>query len=177
MALVDGDQINYQKIVTEIKKLKHQLVTDHYLYRRISEIQQESEYESEQYRKNRENWLRVADIVLFEGTKQDINLGIEMAEAIALYKPVVLFYKEKVSSIPYSLKAENRTKVIITEYTDKTMAQQLQLALSIASEELDVRFNLMLPSNLINHIQSKSEKENLSKAAYIRKLISEDLEK
>lgn len=177
MALVDGDQANFRKIAEYIKKMGHTLITEHYLHRKISEIKNETPKESAQYRKSREQWLRNADVVIFEGTKQDINLGIEMAEAISLFKPVILFYKENISSVPYSLKAENRTKVILIEYNDTNIKSQLKLALSIASEELDVRFNMMLPSNLISHIQSKSEKENLSKAAYIRKLISEDLEK
>lgn len=174
MALVDGDQENYKKITNHIEKMGHTLVTDHYLKQKISNIKDETSEESSQYRKNREKWLRKADVVLFEGTKQDINLGIEMAEAISLYKPVILFYKEKVSSIPYSLKAENRTKVIIVEYNDSNMKQQLEFSIELANEELDVRFNLMLPSNLLSYLNSKSEQQSISKAAYIRNLINKD---
>lgn len=173
MVLVDGDQKNYKKITNQIKLLGHELVTDHYLNRTIENIKNETQEESDRYRKNREKWLRRADVVLFEGTKQDINLGIEMAEAISLFKPVILFYKEKVSAIPFSLKAEDRTKVIITEYNDKNMANQLKYSLELAGEELDVRFNMMIPSNLISYLDAEAKSQHTSKAAIIRKLISD----
>lgn len=171
IALVDGDQNNYRKIVDGIKKLGHQLVTEHYLTRKISDILNETENESNQYRKNRARWMNEADIVMLEGTKQDINLGIEMAEAISLFKPVILFYKEKESSIPFSLKSENRTKVVIVDYNDKNMFQQLTLALDFAKVELDVRYNIMLPANLLHFLDQESKESKTSKAAIIRNLI------
>lgn len=84
-ALLDGDQKKYRNIVTEIKKLGHQLVTEHYLTRKISDIHKETEEESNQYRKNRTKWMKRSDVVFLEGTKQDINLGIEMSESISLF--------------------------------------------------------------------------------------------
>jgi len=174
MSLVDGDQNNFRKIATIIQNNGHELVTDHYLNQTIDKIKNETPKESAEYRKNRDKWLRNSDVVLFEGTKQDINLGIEMAEAISLFKPVILFYKEKISAVPFSLKAEDRTKVIIVEYNDENMQDQLKFALELASEELDVRFNLMLPSNLLNYLNSQAKNNNVSKAAYIRNLLSKD---
>lgn len=170
VAAVDGDQLNYKKITEVVQKLGHKLITNHYLIRKADEIDIESELESKKFAKKCKEWILSADIVIFEITRSDANIGFETALVLEHKKPLIILYQAG-GTVPRSFKVFEDNSVQLCEYTNKNLESVITEAIDFVDENQDQRFNLMLSSDLVRYLDEKSISSGRSKASIIRTLI------
>ncbi len=175
-AAVDGDKKDYQKIYEVIEKLGHSVVTDHYLTRKIEDINNETPSEAELYAKRSMRWIKNADVVLFETTKADVSVGYELAVAVNLHKPVVVMYHNEKGRAPNSIKGVESEKLQITGYDDETLAEILDISLENAHDSSDVRFNFFISPAIGNYLDWIAKNKKIPRSVYLRTLIQNDME-
>ncbi len=176
MTAVDGNSQDFKKIVSTIEKLGHELVTKHYLERKIDEIIKESPAESELYAKKAQSWIKKADILIFETTKPDVSVGYEVALALNMLKPVIVLYNEELGLPPHSLKGYNLEKLQVLGYNNHTLEEILELALEHASDSADVRFNFFISPKIGNYLDWISRRKKIPRSVYLRRLIDNDMQ-
>ncbi len=176
VAAVDGNIDDYTRIVRIIEKKNHELITNHYLERKLDEIVSESSAESELYAKKSQLWMKKADVVVFESTKSDASVGYELAVALNLLKPVIVLFHENKGIPPHSLKGVSSEKLQILGYDDETLSEMLELALEHASEISDVRFNFFISPTIGTYLDWISKNKKIPRSVYLRNLIERDME-
>lgn len=176
-SLVDGNQTVYQEIVTIIKELGHAIVTDHYLTRTVPQIENESLEESQEFHNKFISWMKKADVIVYDITKNDINAGYEISHAMSMNKPVILLFEKGKAKIPFVFKGIHSELVQIVEYEMKDLEYYIKESLELAIQLLPVRFNVMITARQNHFISQVAEKKLLSKSSVIRKLINEEMVK
>lgn len=176
VSTVDGPKQLHRRTTDEIKRLGHELITEHYLMRKLDEINHESLEESQEYVSKLKSWMRDADVVVFDTSKPDISVGYEIAIAMSLHKQSIVLYHEH-SEVPHALKGIQTYKLQLLKYSDSDLETVIGDALSIASEELNIRFNLIMSSQLNADLERVSHERGLHKSSFVRKLIKDYVNK
>ena len=174
-ALVDGNRSNYFKIIDSIKKQEHELITEHYLNRTVEEIENESFNESKKFHSEFINWMKKADVIIYEITKNDINAGYELSFAMAMKKPVILLYEKNKTSTPFVLRGIDNDLLQVIEYNISDIDYIISEALELAKNQLDIRFNLFISSKQNNFLEDQAQKRKISKSIIIRDLIEKEM--
>lgn len=176
MAAVTGKQDRYKTIIDVIKNHGHSLVTDHYLNRKLSDIKQETPADSELYAKRVQNWLKQADIVIFEATLSDVNVGFELALAMNMSKPVIVMYHKVDGDEPFSLKGIHSDRLQLLPYDEKVLEEMLVIALEYAQETSDVRFNFFITPTISTYLDWVAKEKKIPRSVYLRRLIEREME-
>lgn len=176
-SVVHGNQKNYQKIVDAIKKKDHLLVTDHYLTQTIEGIENESEEEARKFHNDFVKWLKKADIILYDISKNDINSGYEITHAISMKKPVILLFEKGTISTPYVFKGVDSDLIQLVEYTIEDIDYYVSEAIEFAEKLLNIRFNLILTPNQNHYLEEKSKILFKPKSAIIRDMLNKEMVK
>lgn len=172
---LEGNQDDFLRIVKKIQDLGHELVTDHFLTRTISDLEQEAEAEAELYDKKSMQWFKRADIVVFECTYSNSSQGYELATAMNLMKPVIVLYRKGVGESPYRLRGMTSDKLQVLSYDDTTLEEVLEAALEYASDSNDIRFNFFISSEIFQYLDWISSRKKIPRSVYIRRLIEDDM--
>lgn len=175
MSAVDGDKDLFAKITATIDSLGHELVTNHYLERKVEDIKLESSSESELYAKKVHKWIRKADVVIFETTKPDVSVGFELALALNMMKPVIVLYHKDNGIRPFSLQGISTDKLQLLSYDENTLVETLTLALEYALETSDVRFNFFISPSIGVYLDWISKYKKIPRSVYLRSLIEQDM--
>lgn len=118
--------------------------------------------------------ISASDFCIFELSNQSIGVGGLLYYALNINKSVIGLYQR--NKCPQLVDGENNPNFHLLEYSPETINQVLKKAIAQATQEQEVRFNLMLPVSMRNFLQVEAQKKQLSKAALIRNLIK-NLEK
>jgi len=176
MAAIDGSKDDYRKIIHAIEKSGHSLVTNHLLDRKIEDIENESADEAELAAKKIQQWIKKADVIIYEVTKPDVSIGFEVASALHLGKPVVVLYRSDNGSVPHGLKGISSDKLQVLSYDHNTLEELIKLSLEYAQETNDTRFNFFISPNLSHYLDWVSQTMKIPRSVYLRKLIEDDRE-
>jgi hypothetical protein len=168
---VDGLRYYHKRIVDHVIKRGDELVTDHYLSRKISEIKDETEQDSEEYIRKFRRWLRDSDVVIFETSRPDISVGYEIAIALSMLKQTIVMYHKKVGHIPHGLKGIHSEKFQLVEYDEYSLESSLDCSLEMAHEDLSIRFNFIISSQMNNFLEDASKTERINKSTLLRRLV------
>lgn len=121
--------------------------------------------------------IKNADGVIIEGTRSTLDIGRFIAAALQYHKPVLILYK---NSIPDTLADDTHTLVTIKQYNDTqphVLEDEIlsQFITRVEKKKLLYRFNLMLSKEMNMYLMEKAKTKGVSKADYIRTLITEDM--
>lgn len=119
--------------------------------------------------------MKKTDCLVVEASQPSFDLGRNITLAIQQHKPILLLYKNALSKefvfgssrlINSSQYIENETNVdkILSDFFKKVKKQRLHY-----------RFNLMISRDINSYLMDKARFSGISKADYIRQLISEDM--
>lgn len=173
VSALNGPTNDYKAIVKVVTEKKHSLITDHYLCRKLEDVNQESASESEKYIRNVRKWMTAADLVIVETTKPDVSLGYEIAVALSMHKQTAVIYNRNVGHIPSALKGIHSDKFQLCSYELVDLKQVISDVLDFAENNLPVRFNLFISSQQNAELEQICENEGVSKASVVRKLIQD----
>jgi len=173
-APLNGKKSDYQRIVTKINDLGYELVTNHVLERDITQVESETEEESELQSKKLASWIKNADIVVFDTSAPEVSLGYEIALALNMSKPVIVLYRKELST-PHGLKGIKSDKLQLVSYNDTTLEEMLEYALDYAEEATDIRFNFFVTPTISAYLDWIARERKLPRSVYLRRLIENDM--
>lgn len=169
---LEGNKQDFQKIIDLIRKFGYELITDHYVRQRYEEVKKERPEETQLYVQKMHKWIRDTDIIVVETTKLGLGVGFETAVALQAGKPVIVLYKPNEDNTPFVLRGSEIERLQLLQYTNDTLEETLKIALELASEQVETRFTMILPSDINSYL-----KEVDNRSEYIRKLIRRDMKR
>lgn len=113
--------------------------------------------------------LKNADIVVIDATIHSLTMGYYIKMALDLDKPTIVLYQP--GSKPYYFSAIQNDRLQILEYTSETLPMVLKGGLDYAREDINIRFNLFLTSDLYNYLKWAAKQEELQSSSFIRNLL------
>lgn len=118
--------------------------------------------------------LNKADLVIVESSIHSLTVGQMIQEAISLRKPLLILVREGVKLTFLDGFAESEGRLLKVEYSVDSLLPKLQEGIVYLTDQLGVRFTLILPPDIIHHLDVVS-KTGVSRSEYIRKLIYDDM--
>ncbi|MFC1625787.1 hypothetical protein ACFL1Q_02015 [Patescibacteria group bacterium] len=119
--------------------------------------------------------LKSAEIAVVETTYPSLSVGHEISLALELNKPVIaLHFKNKRYNL---LNAIPNEKLQIVRYDNTNLKKQLEKAIKIALETVDVRFNFFITPQLLSYLDWISGKKRVPRSVFVRGLIENDMRK
>jgi len=115
--------------------------------------------------------IKLADVVVFECTVPSLGIGFQIEKALDYNKPTIVLYLKGYT--PSFLAGTENDKLILKEYTSQNLVQVVDDAIEEAKHSSDKRFNFFISPLLLSYLQDESEKLDMTKSAFIRKLILE----
>lgn len=113
---------------------------------------------------------------MFEVTVSSMTAGQLIQEAIHRAKPVIALHTSEYESIFLGGADDIEPRVQVLEYTLDDLEEILGDAIDHASDWLESRFTLILPSNVRKHLD-KVARSGITRSEYIRELIEQDVKK
>ena len=166
---------DYDLILDTLKSQGATIIADHIMQTDATDIEQESPQDRIAFQNQLEEWILDADAVIAEVSHPSTSVGYEISLAVQKKKPTLLLYT---NAKPPSLLAQYKTDDLVCErYTKITLPTILESFLRFAKDAPDFRFTFFLPSDLNDYLEETAEKNGVSKAAYVRLLISRDRDK
>lgn len=119
--------------------------------------------------------IKKADALIVEATQSNFNLGRLITLALQQHKPVLMLQKE-VNSTPIVIGSSRLVNVKSYKNTSEDLDNLLKDFIKVAKKQrLTYRFNLMLSRDIDIYLNDKAHEFAISKADYIRELISKDM--
>ena len=154
-----------------IKELKIREISDFMTDINFGQLNDEQLVASNQTSKKN---AKRASVAIFELSKPSTGLGSLVFYRINLGKPTICLYSSG-SKIPQFLMGEKSSCLQLLEYSKHNIRQVLKEALKQAAKLQNVRFNLMIPQHLNKALDAEAERQNMSRARFLREIIVEKL--
>jgi len=165
---------NYQLIDTTLEGLGHELTSRWILDFNGPLFTLPRDKWKNHYKKMINSLFR-SDVAVMEISVSSTSIGQLIQQSLIWKKPVIaLKYQKQTSNIFLVGAGEVESKLLIVDYTDEDLKEQLSWAFESVQVWLESRFTLILPSNLRNQLDLIAKSET-SRSEYIRKLIEKDV--
>ncbi|HOZ03614.1 MAG TPA: hypothetical protein PKX78_03945 [Candidatus Woesebacteria bacterium] len=117
-----------------------------------------------------------ADVVICQITQPSTEVGVSLAMAYQLNKPLLICNRNH-SSTPTqpSLNDLERENVILINYSEKDVFKEMSWSLEYLASLIESRFNFRLPQRLRGYLLWAAKNYHLPQAVYLRRLIEQDL--
>lgn len=166
----------YEKIVRVCIDLKNQVYSDHVLKRSYHDTDKYTREDHEIDFQKITGEIKKSDVVVVEGTYPSIGTGHYMTIALNYLKPTLVLYQKS----PHGVLVGDPNRLLFLEKYNieniddlvKKISKFLQTA---KHKTLRNRFNLMLDDEMVDYLDNQAKIENLSKADFIRQMISEKI--
>jgi hypothetical protein len=170
---------NFERIYKAISDNGYENLDEEILSLKISEFYEKLEHQGRNafvdlYNKKIER-IQKADICIFETSLHSHSIGFEIHKSLEYMKPTIGLYLK--NNIPHFLAGIKHDKFLLYEYDDISLEKVIKKALKEASNIRDKRFNFFISPNLLNYLDKISVNYRLTKSAYIRNLIIDDMKK
>ena len=143
-----------------------ELVKDNHFYS-LNDEEKTSVY------KDAEKLIKSADVVIVELSTSSMTMGYLIKQAQEMGKPVVVLHTQK-ANVDFLIGALSDSFQLL-EYSKHNIRQVLKEALKQAAKLQNVRFNLMIPQHLNKALDAEAERQNMSRARFLREIIVEKL--
>jgi len=162
----------YETIVVWLKTHNYQPISEHILKATEDKIRLETKAQREAFHARLHEWITSCNCVIVEASFPSISVGYEISLALHWNKPVLILYSE--GDPPSLLNSYKEDKIICEKYTMETLPEILRSFLTYVSGQEIGRFTFFLPTFLAAYLEARAQKTQLSKAAYLRKLLEKD---
>lgn len=168
---------SYKKIVSICRDLNHEVFDDYVTQHTQDALERASVNNLKETYKKITAEIKASDAVIAETTQSSLGVGRYIGTALQYHKPILVLYR---NYLPRTLVFDPTRLITIKKYSiedEKRLKEILQkFATTAEKKKLTYRFNFMIDKNMNNYLEFKSKKEGISKADYMRKLISSDYE-
>lgn len=163
----------YNNIIQYLELLKHHVVSQHITHITESEIQEATKEEILKFQAKMEQWIKKCDFMIADTSFPSVSVGYEIALALRIGKPVLVFYG---TGGPPSLLSYYKDEKLVTEkYNDKTYRETIDTFITFVKGKSELRFTFFITPAIAVYLDEIAQKEKVPKAVYIRKLIEKDM--
>lgn len=162
---------NYDLIYKLINELGHKYIGNYPFTVTTKEVYSYGDKEILDFFNQLNNHMKNCDIMILEISAHSISMGYLIMKMLSMKKPVIALYTK--GNKPAFLAGIEDENFQLIEYNLQNIKKTLIDAIDYSKGNNLSRFNLLLDSNLTNYLELEAEKDNISKAAFIRKLIKE----
>lgn len=166
---------NYDTIYKIIKSFGHSYVGNYPFTVTPEEVYSYNQNENMDLFNSMNKFMKNCDLMILEVSQHSVSMGYMIMKMISLRKPVIALYTK--NNRPAFLEGIEYEKFQLIEYNFENLKEMLKQAIEDSKNSNSSRFNLMLNSEQLNYIEEQSELNNTSKAAYIRSLIINNMNK
>lgn len=163
-------KINYQKIFESIESLGHKNIDDYKINTNPVNFYSSSDNIKSEIYKSALELIKKSDLVILEVSTHSLTMGYLIKYALDIKIPVIALYTNK-NEPGFAIGIEDENFQLI-EYETATVKDTIKKAIKFACEAGDIRFNLLLSPKLNIFLKEASQKEGISKATLIRKLLN-----
>lgn len=173
---ITGNKNRYKYIIDLIEQQGHTVLTHYFASRSLEQISHKTPAESETFKKKSIEWLREADVIIFETTIPSIGTGYEIALAAQFKKPVIILYEPNEINTPHPVLYTYDDRIQVLSYNPEELNTIIKDSLDLASQFTEVRFTMILPGNIVAYLDEVAE-HGTTRSGYIRELINKDMNK
>jgi len=166
---------NYDRIVAALKKTEHKLLASPVVNQDLGVLITKTDTkEAGNYYQQLLDWIKKADVCVFEVSYPSTSIGHEVALALQYSKPVVALHVKKA---PANLVLESikDDKFQLVDYSEDNISQTVADAIEYATEQMDTRFNFFISPDIGNYLDWVSKVKKIPRAVFLRQLIEEDM--
>lgn len=128
--------------------------------------------------------IQKADIVLIECSYVSSEIGYSISRALELKKPVIALYnmsdnlkdERHIHNIQVGLLGNGNKYFLLRKYTSENLKKTLNISLTEARDLKNVKFNLILTSDIDAYLNTQAKLKKMSKADIVRDAISKYIE-
>jgi nucleoside 2-deoxyribosyltransferase len=170
-------QAHYQKIIELVETAGHKIKADHVMETDSAELQSyDEEALIKRYKKNMGS-LKKADAVFAELSYGSTSAGYMVALAVAMGKPVVIFYSgQEEPHLFRTLEMVNDKLVVVRYKSVENLDHEVALMLDFINDAQDTRFNFFVSPSISAYLDWVAKNRRIPRSVYLRKLIDEDME-
>lgn len=163
----------YLAIINYVKLQGHEIVYDHIVGSTEDSINKGSKEDVVRFYSEMETWIKNCDFMIADTSYPSVSVGYEIALALRLGKPVLVFYG---AGGPPSLLSHNRDERLVSErYTADTYKDSIDSFMHYISTKSDQRFTFFITPEIAAYLDDIVLKDKLPKSVYIRQLIERDM--
>lgn len=160
---------NYDLIYKLINELGHKYIGNYPFTVTTDEVYSYNQNENMELFNSMNKYMKECDLMILEVSQHSVSMGYMIMKLLSMKKPVIALYTK--NNNPAFLEGIEDDKFQLVEYNLNNLKKLLKQSIEYAKDGNSSRFNLMLNPDLLNYIDEQAEKENMSKAAFIRNLI------
>jgi len=168
---------NYRAIEHEVKRLGHDIDISTVLDQNVQGMQELDEQQVLAFHKTVMNGMKRADALLIEASYPSTSVGFNLAAAVQLGKPIIIFYSG--SQEPHLFRTLERIndKLQVIRYANlDQLRKELPSALAFATDTQDTRFNFFISPVHAKYLDWIAHNYKMSRSVYLRKLINQEME-
>lgn len=117
--------------------------------------------------------LKNSDLCILEISTHSLSQGYLLEKALEEGKPTIALHLP--NCLPVFVAGIHDSRLQVVEYTSENLIAVLEEAINYASEEFDIRFNMMLSPTLNNYLKELAKQKNVSRSSCVRALIRENM--
>ena len=165
---------NYEKEVRILEKMGHHVLSDHILERDNNQsgifvIKDDKEYF--EYMTGR---IKSSDVVVADISHPTANIGYEISYALSNNVPVLALYSESKGRKVFPLLVGNQSDLLcLREYNSKSISNILKEEMGKLEDSACIKFTIMINPQIASYLDWISEKNKLTRSAFIKKLIED----
>lgn len=165
--------MEYRNVISYLESFGHTVLSKHITDITESQIQEESREEILKFQTKVEQWIKKCDCVIADTSFPSVSVGYEIALALRIGKPILVFFGE---GGPPSLLSYYKDEKLITErYNEKNYKEVIDNFINFVRGKNELRFTFFITPAIAVFLDEVTRKEKLPKAVYIRKLIEKDM--
>lgn len=122
--------------------------------------------------------MRSADVIFFEASSNNTDLGYFLSRATSINKPVVVFHRGDMEPTVISVIEQSSDKMAVVRYrTVSELYKEVPRAVDFVNEAQDTRFNFFLSPSLSYYLDWVSQHRKMPRSVFLRNLIDDDMQR
>jgi hypothetical protein len=171
-------EANYRLIEQEVKRLGHDVDSSTVLDQDPNDMDSFDEQRALAFHKTVMNGMKRADGLLIEASYPSLGVGFNLASAVQLGKPVVVFFSGKEEPHIFRTLEKINDKFQVVRYTSlDQLRKEIPPALAFATENQDTRFNFFISPEHAKYLDWIAQTYKMSRSVYLRRLINKEMDK
>lgn len=163
-------QTNLNSIYSAISILGHKYIGNYPFKVTVEEVYFKNPNNNVKLVNDMENFMKECDLMILEVSKHSASMGYMIMKVLSMKKPVIALYvKENNPAFLIGIEDENFQLI---EYEPTSVKDTIKKAIKYAGDVGNIRFNMLLSPKQSIFLKEAAEKEGISKATLIRKLLT-----
>lgn len=169
---------NYKLIAQEVERLGHEVDVSTVLGQDPADMDTWNEQKALDFHKTVMNRMKKAEGLLIEASHASTGVGFNLAAAVQLGKPVVIFFSGQEEPHLFRTLEKINDKFQVIRYTNlNQLRNEIAPALAFASESQDTRFNFFISPEHAKYLDWIAQTYKMSRSVYLRRLINKEMER